>query len=457
MKTAKMEARNNKMRILRFFLFNTELKCREGEEYKKIIYYWSRDIEAIDTQCRFIGLMEGVIRFGSVFSQTSLIKCLSTQKTRTVFFSPEPHITIVMTVSVPCKVVPSKKNLLEFRSENMDINTYRSVLTRSYNMFQFFNGPNISSDSKCISHFFQQLIPSINIPSSGIFDLLPSIRFLTLGSSSFLKVTTLVNKIENMLEQHIHSVTFIHEEKIVWSSLQQEHLILLYNYLKTSVLSRETKDSKTNLQNPFQGHCGSFIVGQSGIESNSSSIPFIQLESNEYQLLVYGALQSLVVLTIFPLDKNDLQNVLKELDSFLGPSLTTLSADLCDVFGKVEDQSLCADPDIFENRFLYYNASNRALKSTIIPHARDQPLHCKVMCDLFSDIQKISNSVRIGNEHFFLELDVKSSNNQWVVGRKSGDRLFFVTTDRNSNLIELSDNVEKIVNDEFKNICLLDK
>ncbi|CAB4058341.1 unnamed protein product [Lepeophtheirus salmonis] len=332
-----MEARNNKMRILRFFLFNTELKCREGEEYKKIIYYWSRDIEAIDTQCRFIGLMEGVIRFGSVFSQTSLIKCLSTQKTRTVFFSPEPHITIVMTVSVPCK-----------------------------------------------------LIPSINIPSSGIFDLLPSIRFLTLGSSSFLKVTTLVNKIENMLEQHIHSVTFIHEEKIVWSKRQ--------------------KIRKTNLQNPFQGHCGSFIVGQSGIESNSSSIPFIQLESNEYQLLV---------------QERSSKCILKELDSFLGPSLTTLSADLCDVFGKVEDQSLCADPDIFENRFLYYNASNRALKSTIIPHARDQPLHCKVMCDLFSDIQKISNSVRIGNEHFFLELDVKSSNNQWVVGRKSGDRLFF--------------------------------
>ncbi|QQP37088.1 Vacuolar fusion protein CCZ1 -like protein, partial [Caligus rogercresseyi] len=376
-------SRSSKIMILRFFIFDADLKCKEGEEEKKILYYWSRDLESIDVKCRYVGLMEGVLRFGSVFSDGSSLKCLSTQKTRTVFHSPEPGIILVLSVTVPCKVVPSKKNLLEFRSENMDMNIYRSILIRSLDMYEFFNGAR-NREPKCLSQFFNQLIPTLQISSSSIFDLLPSIRFLTLSPRSFLRVASLMNKVETLLHPQMHSATFVHEEKVVWSTLEQTPLILLFSHIKNSVLAKDLKDStktENNAQNPFQGHCGRVLLGGP--------------KAKRYELVVYGALQSLVVLTIsnsVGLGEDSMTRMLKELDSFLGPPLTSLSVDLCDVYGKVSDDS---GEDSVENRFLYYNASNRALKSTVLSVSKEtQPLQYKVMADVYSDIERISEDER---------------------------------------------------------------
>ena len=60
--------------------------------------------------------------------------------------------------------------------------------------------------------------------------------------------------------------------------------------------------------------------------------------------------------------------------------------------------------------------------------------------------------------NFGSELCVKLSTDQWVVGKQVDQReVYIIVTTKNSNLIEIMAEVEKLISKEFKNICLLEK
>ena len=60
--------------------------------------------------------------------------------------------------------------------------------------------------------------------------------------------------------------------------------------------------------------------------------------------------------------------------------------------------------------------------------------------------------------NFGSELCVKLSTDQWVVGKQVDEReVYIIVTTKNSNLIEIMAEVDKLISREFRNICLLEK
>ena len=58
--------------------------------------------------------------------------------------------------------------------------------------------------------------------------------------------------------------------------------------------------------------------------------------------------------------------------------------------------------------------------------------------------------------NFGSELCVKLSTDQWVVGKQVDEReVYIIVTTKNSNLIEVMAEVDKLISKEFRNICLL--
>ena len=59
---------------------------------------------------------------------------------------------------------------------------------------------------------------------------------------------------------------------------------------------------------------------------------------------------------------------------------------------------------------------------------------------------------------FGSELCVKLSTDQWVIGKQVDQReVYIVVAMKNSNLIEIMEEVDKLISTEFRNICLLEK
>lgn len=357
-------------------------------------------------------MAEAVIHFSSVFSD-SPCESLHTQKTKSIFYEPEPGYVIVLAASVPCfgrKKSDGSGTEYVYQPENVHDNVLLAVLRRGYEMFHFFTGgfdhlqPHDDLEIFCrrVSTFFSRYVASVHIERQDVSDLFPAVHFLTLDSSAFLQVQSFVHRIEDEFAC-IETCVFFHHGFVAWSGLQQTHTSLLYHYIYTTLLpttlSRTAPTPAASL-GPFSGHQGHFLTGPHSLRDPDASLTVPRIfvpDSNdglrENHLVVYHALNATLCLVI-PSEIELSLEFFRRLDGHLGPRLTHMSADLHNVFGRnggIGGSGLLGEPvsvalstspsvtsqpamlglstpggegdDRFQ--FLYYNSYNRAMKSTL--------------------------------------------------------------------------------------------
>ena len=385
---------------------------------------------------------------------------------------------MVLVVSVPYQTVSKpNKEYLEFYPDEINDDVFHNLLVQSYEMFKFFCGPfivnneqneNINGEMielirRRAAHFFSRYVPTIKPNNANIHSVLRAVQFLTLESGTFLKVQTFVNRIENHFRDLIKHSIFLHQGNLVWSGLQQYETSLLYIYYNNVLLHQSRKEAEENkdVNNPFTGHRGRFLAGPINLRDTKISnldsirIPKIKVGPNldEYHLIVYGALQSAVCLTV-PSHVDLTLDFFRRLDAFLGPTLTQLSADLMIPYNN-ENTTNSVENDV--PKFIYYNAYNKALKTTLSTH-NNKNEYLKVIEDLSTDLKASEKFSKNMSFTASTEISVKVKNDQWVVGRLSDQRqVYVIITNKNANLIDISNQVEKLISSEFKKVCLLDK
>ena len=130
-------------------------------------------------------------------------------------------------------------------------------------------------------------------------------------------------------------------------------------------------------------------------------------------------------------------------------------------------------------RFLYFNRSNLAMKSTLymLPHedlevsndsveeivkcafrlitfcTQGQPELSQSVLNVMLDLwENFTGGWTDGNDN---ECYVKLADDQWVIGKCSDKRqIYVVICERCANLMDAADEMERLMLTEFKNICL---
>ncbi|EFN69778.1 UPF0550 protein v1g238755 [Camponotus floridanus] len=77
-----------------FYIFNGTYAKKEGEEEKKILYYYPE--KDLDVQIKNIGLSEAIIKFTESFNPGQPCDYCHTHKTRQIYYQPEPNFWMVM-------------------------------------------------------------------------------------------------------------------------------------------------------------------------------------------------------------------------------------------------------------------------------------------------------------------------------------------------------------------------
>ena len=478
-------------KLLRFLIFNSSWGPREGEEEKKIIYYWPQEEEE---KTKHVGLVEALVRFMSVFSQTPA-KIQHTQKSKSVFAEFEEEFWMVMTVAAPLKLkkVGDSGSEQNYSGDYLHDNVLEAKLVRTYELFKIFTGGFLHLDhpdaiKARAEGFFNRYIPTLTFQTNqNVNDLFGAVQFLTLEPLDFLHVKSFVNKIENEFGC-IDKSLFLHHGNIVWSGIQQKETQLLYFYVYHTLLSaaQNTKANISSPGSPFGGHQGRFLTGPAQLEGltadevNSLRIPKVfvphtcdetQEESvQEYHFLVYHAIKSTLCLLI-PHEVSFTVDFFRRLDSHIGPRLSNMSADLLDVFGRngmggnyttaseestVLSPSICMPPVVIdpkedtEMHLVYYNDANKAMKNTLNPQMDSLQHGISDLNQDFNELRKFDRS----KQKVTTELILKMPNEDWIVGKQVDQRQVYLAFKNKSSLLDVNDSVEKVMATEFKNICL---
>ena len=171
---------SSKPKLSKLFLFNPSWGPREGEEEKKVVYFWPPDTE-VNEQVKTVGLVEAVVRFGRTFS-ASPAHSLHTQRLRTVWREVEPDFFLCFTVSLPSVRRQGKDgDLVEFRPEEVSDKVLLGILDKAHQMFSLFSGGlhyildtnQRSRDLLCerVQHFYSRYLTSLKLEQSSVLDM----------------------------------------------------------------------------------------------------------------------------------------------------------------------------------------------------------------------------------------------------------------------------------------------
>lgn len=459
-----------------FFIFNPTYGPREGEEHKKIMYYYPKSVD-VDTKIKNVGLCEAIVTFTQTFTDKPC-EALHTQKTRQVFFQPEKDFWMVMTVNIPfSEKTKDGQTALEYHEEDVQDPVMESILRQAYRMFTLFNGSiyylleKVSGNTEALQqrfdHFYSRYLLTLRLNNSDILDVFSGISFLPLDKNTYLQVQCFINVLESTF-QAVKYTAFLYNDQLVWSGLEQDDMRIMYKYLTTSLfpayLEQELQSSgqshmpltrNTSLPNMGTVHFGKFITGPPNIQDESAlgKIPRLYINTEEANeeclLLVYRALSASVCMLVTSSHGVNF-DLCKKLDTFLGQQLSSLASEIGEQYSSRKQQP-GAEPAF---KYIYFNHMNLAQKTTVhVDHKKTSGVFVsqdtlKLLCDISSDLQRNNQD----GETF-----VKTMTDCWVVGKKSDQReMVVVINQKNLNLIEVNDEVKKLCSMNFNSIFFQD-
>jgi len=470
-----MTGQNSRSSLVNFFIYNTDYGQREGYEDEKIMLYVPQD-ENEDVKNKCIGLCQALVQFTLTFNPTKPCQCLNTLKAKQYFSNPEGNFWIVLTLSVPHseKIVKDKK-VLEYYPDDLQDPISEAILRQSYEMFVLFNGLFTFILNKYgrpvlqerLEFFYTRYLQTLNFGQLDLLDIYQGISYLPLDKTEFLRVQCFSNLIENTFSSVDH-VCILQNDLLLWTSLSQKDMKILYKYLTSSLFPATTVDNEDSNSkgsnspssrnsspqiNATFPNPGKFLTAPLEMVKPGFTIPkrapriFVHVENEikELNLLVYKAFSCIICLLI------DIQMLNTEfcskLHNFIGPQLGSLSSIITEQALKRNVQSIDQ-----QYRFIYYNSMNLAIKSSI--HAKRSSLvsvASEIMKLLVDIHQDFGESDEKGSETI-----MKTSADCWIVGRRAGCREFFVILNqKNASLVDIDEELRQVINTSFSNILFL--
>lgn len=445
-----------------FFVFNPLLGLREGEEEKKLLYYYPKSTD-LKTKIRNIGLSEAIFNFTKTFNPDQPCEVLDTQKMRHIYYNPEPNIYLVLVLRVPFSHTVDGD--VEYHNDHIQNDIYSAVVRHMYRECRMF----ITSFSS-LSHtnlvseletFYDQYLPCLRLQNCDILDLFQGIHFLPLDKTTFLHIQSCTNLMLAAFPIVKHAM-FLCNEQLVWSGLDMEDTQLVFRYLVTSILypmlDSETIQSKDGSALPrissATNNYGRFLTGATNLDSSleleappAVHLHYHQDKVDSYHFVIYNAL-SITVCLFIPVDVPLSLEMYKKLDVFLSPKLTSLASEISSY---TENCLSLSSPEL-KPKFIYFNRLNLAMKSAV--HNNYRKSNKNVNVD--ANVMRILMDIKMGNKYDLSstsETIVKTLNDYWVIGKISNSREFYIVIQhKNANLIEINDEVKKICDSQLENI-----
>lgn len=465
-----MNSKSN-ISLLNFFIFNSKYCTVEGEEHKKILYYYPEGAD-LDTRIRNVGLCEAIIKFTDTFSPRSC-EALHTQKTRQIFLQPETDFWLVLTLNVPSH----QKNrdgqvYVEYNGDEIQDHVYQSVLLTSYRLFTLNKGTfcsilehsnnDVEVLKQSLDQFFTVHLSAVKMNEADLLDVFQGIRFLPLERYAFLRILCFMNRIEEKFRD-IKYLVFLYNDQLVWSGLDQEDMQILYQHLSVSLIpSYIDSELKGGVHSPGKGspfgsgiHFGRFMTGPKAPDDHAGleKVPKIYLNEGRLgcHLIIYRALNATLCMLLD--EKHALKmNLFKELDAEVGPHLTALASEIGEQYSKASLQSTL-DMSL-KYLYVYFNHMNLAQKTTIhsdmrkAGHALLPQDIMKLLADVNNDLAKVADSG---------EIIGKTVSDCWIIGKLSDHREFYlVLQQKNANIVDVNEEIKKLSVTHFQNIFILD-
>ncbi|CAF3176587.1 unnamed protein product [Rotaria sp. Silwood2] len=453
--TSTNERISSSVYLINYFIYCPSLCEKEGQEDRKILYYYPFDVN-LNRQIRTIGYCEGLVKFTETFGFDESFETVHFQKTRLLFHKVENDTCIAMTLHIP--VIERKKDdklLTEYYDENINDRIMLPILKMSYRYFVLQHGT-ISTViqhggveelrntlkqhfDKFIQHHLHTIIRDTTLDASYI-----GIQFLPIEKKLYLKLQSTLRRLELRFSS-LKETLFLYKDQLIWSGLSQDDTSLVYSFFRLYYWPHIKTLLNSSTSQYLTIDTTASPADELLISTNSTSeiyqAFFLGNPPIPYRVLVINI--NLVTIFCFFHDDDDIINN-EDVNTQI---VDALRKDLDTMIPNFEEHLRKKYP-VTDNtvRTIYYNKINMAHSSTIDWTREPITSMAGIMNTLAEDMQWFHPSG---------EIMVKRENDPWIIAKRSDMReLLIVVNHKNANLKEISDKVKQIFATQFSNILL---
>ncbi|KAM8710314.1 hypothetical protein ACLKA7_017015 [Drosophila subpalustris] len=459
-----------------FYIFNSSFGQKEGEEHKKVLFYHPQDIE-LNTKIKDVGLSEAIITFTGTFTNEDDCKALHTQKTTQLFYQPEPGYWLVMVLNVPKELkLKDGIEVADYRGGEVSDRIYHAVLRQCYHMYRFHHGPLHDKVSAGVTgavsaagedqrqqlaselqQFYEHyLVNCKELQHCDIMDMLHSIQYLALDKSLFLRAHNF-SMLCNTFPAIKECIMLYNEQVVCGGKLNASDLYSLHAHILAASFTDHADKYRV----------GAFVKDESAEESETEALPMkvyldVEQKIQPHYLLVYRALNLTLCLFLDAKEAPPKPEFYEELHAYMGPQLTSLARDIAAEVSKLsamgaahESSSSLSDSS---PKYLFINEQSlkhhtNMYRNAKIPQKSIPRNVMSIIADLANPIDDEGNNATATEE-----LQVKTTNDFWVVKRRCNWRQYYVILCKSkATLLDVTQEAKRIFEQELTDDVFFDK
>ncbi|XP_017018383.1 vacuolar fusion protein CCZ1 homolog [Drosophila kikkawai] len=463
------------------YVFNSSFGEREGEEHKKILFYHPNDIE-LNTKIKDVGLSEAIIRFTGTFTSEDDCQALHTQKTTQLFYQPEPGYWMVMMLNVPKEVrLKEGVEVNDYRGAEISDRIYRAILRQCYRMFCLQHGTFtahgvLETDAErrrellgqeLLGFYEKYLARDLkDLAHCDIIDMLHSIQYMPLDKSLFLRAQNFGMLAETF--PVIKETVMLYQEQILCGGkLQPEDLYSLHSYLVQNVLKVEASSSNLAVSPSLkrsisESQLPGFVrqLEEEGEDKPLKVYVNVEKQTKTYYLLIYRALHITLCLFLEADQPAPKQELYDELNLYLSGQLTSLARDIASELNKEAVGSADSNTNDSETaaKYLFINEQSLQHHTNMQRHLPQGGIPRNVLSIIADLANSSGKSENLEDSAPAEELQVKTTNDYWIVKRRCNFRQYYVILCNSKfTLLDVTQEARRIFEQELTDDVFFDK
>ncbi|KAH8366013.1 hypothetical protein KR093_008166 [Drosophila rubida] len=445
-----------------FYIFNSSFGQKEGQEERKVLFYHPDDIE-LNTKIKDVGLSEAIITFTGTFTNEDDCKALHTQKTTQLFHQPEPGYWLVMVLNVPKEFrLKDGIEVADYRGGEVSDRIYHAVLRQCYQMYRFHHGQLASKITDTpmsaggeeqrqqlaseLQQFYARYLSSAkDLMNCDIMDMLHSIQYLALDKTLFLRAHNF-NMLCDTFPSIKECIMLYNEQIVCGGKLNATDLYSLHSYILFTA--------------PAVSNSDRYRHGAFALEDSETPIKvFIDVDGKiePHYLLVYRALNLTLCLFVDAKLNAPKQEFYEELHNYMGPQLSCLARDIAAEISKQSVSSTLHESNSQDSspKYLFINEQSLKHHTNIYRNAKIPRNVMSIIADLANPIDNDSNA---GTAAPTEELQVKTTNDFWIVKRRCNWRQYYVILCKSkATLLDVTQEAKRIFEQELTDDVFFDK
>ncbi|CAJ0946608.1 unnamed protein product, partial [Mesorhabditis belari] len=445
-----------------FFVAHPLSGRREGEEHKRVMYFYTQPGTPPDKtrQTEVTGFAEAIVNFMNDFSDKENqnfegdfpYRDVMTDKTAQVYVQVE-HGEFLLGISFDKQ---ASKNF----EYTIFMPTLRSVLIEAYKMFKLFFGPmedfrraDETLFQQRLDYFFGRYFSQLRLFNMPLLNHFIGVDFQPLNGTPFLTIETLLAEVKEDFPA-VSKMLFLYQDKLLYYSVSKADLPSLYRYLTENLLPMSLRaELEPNTRVPG----GKWLTGPTDLQNDlpitlDCSPPTVFLTAadesyEEHKLLVYRSLNATICLFV---NTEVTRLMMRNMDGFLGAELPKLASMIGESISTENSELRVSD-----FHYIYYNPSSLSLRTSFhqsplvggitskntpqLP-AVPQSVH-NIVCETYDRLLEASED--------FGECIVKESRDWWIVIKKVNERILVLLLPPTFNIPSLQEAHSRIENHVF--------